>query len=267
MPRKLNVILTLLALAVSVTANADLRSDLGAAKVRAVEAALAAGAPGAQLTWTADALNVAFLSGAKSKVDMLGPETQVMPDGTTAYVMQIELTDILAKVVAHHRSYSTEPPPAEPSDFIAAVKMNAAGNVVAQKIGRLDPTSVAIEGKRLELVDEYEAPQDWPGIAVTYWGYYGTTDWFGAVRWDAIYDFQRMTTNARTPLGIAKARKSGERVEEHILAMRVSPEIVAIEGGMSEQVVQYPCPAPCLFDGKSLLAAWGTGDSARVAAN
>lgn len=258
MPRKLNLIFTLFALAVSATANADLRADLGAAKVRAVEAAIASAAPGLELTWTADALNVALPSGAKSKVEMLGPETQVMPDGATAYVMQIEFSDFLANTVSHYRKYSTEPPPTEPTDFIAAVKMNAGGDVIAQKIGRLDPTAVAIESKRLELVDEYEVPQDWPGITVTYWGYYGTTDWFGAVRWEAIYDFQRMADNARMPLGIAKARKSGERVEEHILAMRVSPELVAIEGGMTEQVVQYPCPAPCLFDGKSLLAGWGS---------
>ena len=256
MSRKLNLFVNLLALAVAVTAGADLRSDLGTAKVRAVETAFASAMPGAKLTWS-ETLNVELPSGTKSEVALLGPETQAMPDGTTAYVMEVELSDVLAKVIAHHREFSTEPPPSDPTDFIAAVKMNAAGEVVGQKTGRLDPTTVAIEGKRLDLVEEYEVPQNWPGISVTYWGYYGTTDWFGSVRWDGIYDFQLMGHNSRMPLGIAKARKSGDGVEEHVLPMRVSPEIVAIEGGVTEQVIQYPCPAPCLFDGKSLLAAWG----------
>lgn len=264
MSRKLNLFAILVALAAALTAGADLRTDLGAAKVRAIETAFASAAPGAKLTWS-ETLDVEFPSGAKSKVEMLGPETQTMPDGTTAYVMQIELADILAAVVRHHRQFKTAEPPAEPTDFVAAVKMNAAGEVVAQKTGRLDPTSVAIESKRLQLVEEYEVPQNWPGIAVTYWGYYSTADWFGAVRWTAVYDFQTMGHNSRMPLGIAKARKSGEGVEEHVLPVRVSPELIEIEGGVTEQVVQYPCPSPCLFDGKSLLAAWG-GTSTVVAA-
>lgn len=258
------LLFTLVLTAAATTAGAaELRTVLGPAKVRAVETAFAAAAPSAQLTWT-DTLHAEFPSGAKSEVQLLGPETQVMPDGATAYVMQIELADIAAAVIGHHRTFSTEPPPSEPADFIAAVKMNAAGDVLAQKIGRLDPTSVAIEAKRLDLVDEYEVPQPWPGISVTYWGYYGTKDWFGAVRWDGVYDFQLMTHNSRMPLGIAKARATGEGVEEHVLPARVSPEIVSIEGGVTEQVVQYPCPAPCLFDGRSLLAAWGVTAPARA---
>jgi hypothetical protein len=87
-----------------------------------------------------------------------------------------------------------------------------------------------------------------------------------AVRWDAVYDFQLMTHNARMPLGIAKARATGDGIEEHILPTRTSPEIITIEGGVTEQVVQYPCPSPCMFDGKSLLAAWNVTARA-VAAN
>jgi hypothetical protein len=257
MSRKLiRLFVSTVLVAVAVTAGADLRTGLGAAKVRAIETAFASAAPGATLVWT-DTLDVTFLSGAKSKVALLGPETQVMPDGATAYVMQVEFTDIAAAIIKHDRSFSTEERPAEPTDFVAAVKMNPAGDVIGQKTGRIDPTSVAIEAKRLALVEEYDVPQPWPGINVTYWGYYGTRDWFGAVRWDAVYDFQLMNHNSRMPLGIAKARANGEGVEEHVLAVRVSPEIVSIEGGVTEQIVPYPCPAPCVFDGKSLLAAWG----------
>jgi hypothetical protein len=243
-------------LAVAMTAGADLRTELGSAKVRAVEAAFAAAAPTAKLTWT-DTLNVELPSGAKSEVSLLGPEVEVTPDGVTTYVMQVEFDDLLAAVVKHHREFTTTPPPAEPTDFVAVVKLSGTGEVLGQKIGRLDPTAVAIEAKGLELVEEYDVPQNWPGVSVTYWGYYGTTDWFGAVRWEAVYDFQLMTYNSRTPLGIAKARATGEGVEEHVLAVRTSPEIVSIRGGVTEQVVPYPCPNPCLFDGKSLLAAWG----------
>lgn len=254
-------------LAVAMTAGAtDLRTVLGAAKVRAVEAAFAAAAPTAELTWS-ETLNVEFPSGATSEVSLLGPETQVMPDGATAYVMQVELSDIMEKVVSHYREFTIDAqPPSEPTDFLAAVKMSAAGEVIGQKIGRLDPTAVANEAKRLDLVEEYDVPQAWPGITVTYWGYYATTDWFGAVRWDAIYDFQLMTNNARMPLGIAKARKSGEGVEEHVNAARTSTEMVRIRGGVTEQVVQYPCASPCMFDGKSLLAAWSVSGPI-VAAN
>jgi hypothetical protein len=250
--------LALLALlAASATASAaDLRALLGAAKTHAVEIAFASAAPAAKLDWT-DGLKVTFPSGTKSDVRLLGPLAAPAPDGSTIYVMQVELPDVVAAIVAQRRDFSTAPPPAEPTDFLAAVRLTATGEVVARKIGRLDPTSVAIEVKQFVLVDEYDVPQTWPGVNVTYWGYYGTTDWFGAVRWDSVYDFELMTHNSRMPLGIVKARATGDNVEEHVLPTRTSPEIVSIEGGVTEQVVQYPCPAPCMFDGKSLLAAWG----------
>lgn len=255
--RRVLIVSVLVAVSLNAAA-ADLRTILGATKVRAVEAAFAAAVPGAKLEWTGK-LKVELPSGTKSAVHILGPEATPAVDGTI-YVMQVELTDVVATVVEHHRDFSTAPAPADPTDFLAAVKLSGTGTVLAQKIGRLDPTAVAIEAKSLDLVTEYEVPQAWPGISVTYWGYYGTTDWFGAVRWDAVYDFQLMTHNSRMPLGIAKARATGDSVEEHVLPTRTSAEMVSIEGGVTEQIVQYPCPAPCMFDGRSLLAAWGTTD-------
>lgn len=236
------------------TAGAALRDDLGDAKVRAIEAALAAAVPGSTLEWTTR-LTVSLPDGAKSVVRIVGPREY----GTAIYVVHLELTDFVRAALAHAESFSADPPPARPTDFLAAVQL-AATPVV--RITRLDPTARAIEVKKLEVIPETEAPQTWPGLSVTYWATYATPDWTGAVRWTGAYNVETLSHVARMPLTITKRRATGDIAADPVSTTRASAEIVQIEGGLTGQVIGYPCPAPCLFDGKTLLAAWGTTGAA-----
>jgi hypothetical protein len=61
---------------------------------------------------------------------------------------------------------------------------------------------------------------------------------------------------SRMPLGISKFTKTGGEVSEQVGAVRVDDAIVNVEGGITGHVLGYPCPFPCLFDGKALLAGW-----------
>jgi hypothetical protein len=239
----LAAVLTLLFAA---TASAALRDDLGAAKAAAIESAFAAALPGSTLEWD-DTLTVKLPDGAQSAVHLVGPDLF-----GTIYVMHVELTDFAHAAVVHARTFSTEPAPTHPTDFLAAVPASG-----PPRIGRLDPTSLSIEVKRFDVVPEYEVPQTWPAVSVTYWAQYATRDWVGSVRWTGAYNMETMADSSRMPLGIAKRRATGEGVTEPIVPTRASEQIVEIEGGQTRQVVQYPCPMPCTFDGKSLLAAWG----------
>lgn len=241
------------ALLFATTASAALREDLGEAKAAAVEAAFAAAMPGSTLQWS-DTLLVTLSDGAKSEVRIVGPEMF-----GTMHVMHVELTDFARAAVVHARTFSTEPAPTHRTDFVAAVPASG-----APKIGRLDPTSISIEVKQFDIVPEYEVPQTWPAINVSYWAQYGTSDWVGSVRWSGAYNMETMADSARMPIGIAKRRATGERVTEAIVPTRATAEIVEIEGGQTRQIVQYPCPIPCTFDGRSLLAAWSTGGGAPV---
>ncbi|HET8775706.1 MAG TPA: hypothetical protein VFP80_18035 [Thermoanaerobaculia bacterium] len=247
-------VLLFLTIALSTPAGAALRDRLGEPKALAIEAALHAAVPGATLQW-ADTITVTMQDGAKSAVRIVGPE----PFGTM-WVMHVELADFAAAAMAHARTFSQEPAPDEPTDFLAAVDGNGSA-----RISRLDSTAFGIEVKQFHVVEEYETPQTWPAVSVTYWAHYATADWVGSVRWSAAYNLQTHDNVARMPLGVAKKRSSGAAVAEQVVVTRATEEIVEIEGGQTGQIVQYPCPIPCTFDGKSLLAAWGA--TAATAAN
>lgn len=233
--------------AFTLTASAAIRETLGEPRAAAVDAAFAAALPGATLQW-GDTLAVTLPDGARSAVRLVGPEAF-----GTMWVMHVELDDFARAAVAHARSFSKEPAPTHLTDFIAAVPASG-----APRVGRLDPTSISVEVKAFEVVPEYEVPQTWPAVSVTYWATYSTSDWAGSVRWSGAYNLETKTDASRMPVGIAKKRAIGDGVAEHVSPARVSDEIVEIRGGQSGQVVQYPCPFPCTFDGKSLLAAWNT---------
>lgn len=227
-------------------ASATLREDLGDAKAAAIERAFAAAIPGATLEWD-ETLTVKLPDGASSNVRLTGPE-----EFGTMFVLHAELTDFAAAALAHARTFSKEPAPTRPTDFLAAVPSTGAPRIV-----RLDPTSLAAEVHKLVVVPEYDVPQTWPAVNVTYWAHYASSDWAGSVRWSGVYDMQTQADAARMPLGIAKKRAAGGGIAEVVVAVRASDEIVEIEGGQSRLILQYPCPAPCTFDGKSLVAAWG----------
>lgn len=231
--------------AFTATASAALRDSLGEARAAAVDAAFAAALPGATLQWD-ETLTVTLPDGARSAVRIIGPEPF-----ETMWVMHVELDDFARAAVEHARTFSKAPAPTRLTDFIAAVPASG-----TPRIGRLDPTSISIEVKAFDVIPEYEVPQTWPGVSVTYWATYATPDWAGSVRWSGAYNLQTMADASRMPLGIAKKRASGDGVAEQIAPARVSDELVQIEGGQTRQRVQYPCPYPCTFDGKSLLAAW-----------
>lgn len=240
-------LLALLLSAVTLTASAALRDDLGTAKVAAIEAAFAAATPGATLVWD-DTLTVKLTDGAESAVRITGPESF-----GTMWVLHVELTDFARDAVAHARTFSQEPAPTHPTDFLAAVPATGASRIV-----RLDPTSIVIEVRKLNVIPEYEVPQTWPGVNVTYWATYASPDWAGSVRWTGAYNMETQGDIMRMPVGIAKKRKTGDSSAEQISATRATEEIVEIQGGQNRQLIQYPCLIPCTFDGKSLLAAWGT---------
>lgn len=240
------VLAAALTLVFAAAAPAALREDLGPAKAAAIESAFAAALPGSTLQW-GETLAVTTADGARSAVRIIGPEPF-----DTMWVLHVELTDFANAAVVHARAFSKEPAPEQRTDFLAAVPATGAPRIV-----RLDPTSISIEVKQLDVIPEYDVPQTWPAVNVTYWAQYATTDWVGSVRWTGVYDLQTMRDASRMPLGITKRRATGEGISEQVAPTRATAEIVEIEGGQSRQIVQYPCPIPCTFDGKSLLAAWG----------
>lgn len=239
------VIAALFLCAFTMTASATMRESLGDTRAAAVDAAFAAALPGATLQWD-ETLTVTLPDGARSAVRIIGPE----PFGTM-WVMHVELDDFARAAVEHARTFSKEPAPTRLTDFLAAVPASG-----TPRIARLDPTSISIEVKAFDVIPEYEVPQTWPGVSVTYWATYATPDWAGSVRWTGAYNLQTRSDQSRMPVGIAKKRASGDGVAEQVSPTRVSDELVQIEGGQTRQRVQYLCPFPCTFDGKSLLAAW-----------
>jgi hypothetical protein len=236
------------------TAAAALREDIGDAKATAIERAFAAAIPGSTLEWD-ETLTVKLADGARSAVRVTGPE-----EFGTMYVLHAAMTDFAGEAVAHARTFSKEPAPVHPADFLAAVPASGTPRIV-----RLDPTSISVEIRSFDVVPEYEVPQTWPAVNVTYWAHYATSDWAGSVRWKGVYDVETRKDYMRMPLGIAKKRASGEGIAEPVVPIRASEEIVEVEGGQTRQIVQLPCPMPCTFDGKSLLAAWSVQPGAVLA--
>ena len=246
--------LLVLLVALPSTALAGLREDLGEARAAAVDSAFAAAVPGATLEWQ-DTLSVILPDGARSEVNLIGPVAF-----QTMYVLHAEITGFAKAAVVHARTFSSDPAPTHPTDFLAAVPASGTPRIV-----RLDPTGISIEIKDLDVVPEYETPQTWPAVNVTYWAQYASTDWVGSVRWTGTYDMETKTDLARMPMTIAKRRATGDGILEAVVPTRATAEIVEIEGGQTRQIVQYPCPIPCTFDGRSLLAAWGVATGAAIA--
>jgi hypothetical protein len=244
----------LLLLAAS-TAVADARSDFGDAPARALETAVGRALSGARITWEGEEIRVTLADGAKSRVTTPGFLELARPQGPL-YVMEIELPDFAREQATTLRSFGATPPPAQhPADLFVAMQTNPAGEVLAIKIGRLDPTAAFIDTRQFELTDDSENAA-WPAVKVTYWGFYGTSDWHGSVRWFGAYDSETMSIVSRLPLGLMKTRKGGDLVQDQLLASRLTPEVIHIEGGLTGTAIDFPCAYPCTFDGRALLASW-----------
>ena len=229
---------------------ADVRTALGANVTKAVETAVRSAVPDGTLTWE-DRIVVTREDGARSTVVVAGLAEITMPQGPFV-VVQVEFVEFAEAEAERLATFSTEPA-TQPTDVLAAVRFSAAGEVQQSKINRLDPTSAAIETKDLAAV---ETEGSWPSVEVTYWARYGTPDFHGSVRWYGVYDFDLMEHYSRMPLGITKFTKAGGEVSEQISAVRMDDAIVNVAGGMTGHLLGYPCPFPCLFDGKALLAGW-----------
>jgi hypothetical protein len=232
---------------------ADMRAVMGEPRATQLQSVLASSIPGSQMTWE-DVVTVKLPDGAKSEVHVSGLIEIPRGDGTLVF-MQIELLDFQTEAAKHVKTFAGTPPP-HPTDVTAFLKTTTAGAITAQKIGRLDPAAVSIETKQFDLLTDTK-DDPWPAVQVTYWGTYATTDWFGAVRWYAVVETDTLANNSRMPLGISKSMKSGAETADQVAATRISEDLVRIEGGITGQTVAYPCAVPCLFDGRSLLAAWG----------
>ncbi|HEX6096861.1 MAG TPA: hypothetical protein VF432_11100 [Thermoanaerobaculia bacterium] len=231
----------------------DMRAQVGEPRATQLQSVLTAAIPGSEVTWE-DRVTVKLADGAKSEVHLAGL-IEVPRAGGPLVLMQIELLDFQSEAVQHVKTFAGTPPP-HPADITAVLQTNTAGAITAQKIGRLDPDAVFIETKQFEL-DTETTDDPWPAVKATYWATYATTDWYGAVRWYAVVESETLGNNSRMPLGVSKTTRAGDETADQVAATRVSDAIVQIEGGLTGQIVAYPCLAPCLFDGKTLLAAWG----------
>lgn len=229
---------------------ADVRTALGANVAKAVETAVRSAVPDGTLTWE-NRIVVTRADETHSTVVVAGLAEIAMPQGPFV-VVQVEFVEWAEAEAARIAKFSPGPPK-QPTDVLAAVRFGASGEVQQSKITRLDPTSAAIETKDLARVD---TEGTWPSVEVTYWARYATPDFHGSVRWYGVYDFDLMEHYSRMPLGITKFTKTGGEVSEQVAAMRMDDALVNVEGGITGHVLGYPCPFPCLFDGKALLAGW-----------
>lgn len=256
----MQLILRRIAAAVFVTAAAlplfavDMRAAMGEPRATQLESVLTSAIQGAEVTWE-DRVAVKLADGATSEVHLAGL-IEVPRAGGPLVVMQIELLDFQHEAAQHVRTFAGTPPP-HPTDLTAILQTDAAGAITSRKLGRLDPDALSIETKQFDL-DTETAEDPWPAVKATYWATYATTDWYGAVRWYAVVETETLANNSRMPLGITKSSRSGAQTADQVAATRASDAIVQIEGGITGQIVAYPCLSPCLFDGKTLLAAWGT---------
>lgn len=230
---------------------ADARTILGPNAVKAVELAVRSAIPDGELTWESR-IFVKRANGSRSDVVVAGFAQTTTARGPVV-VVQIELGTFAEAAAKRLASFSTEPAD-QPTDVLAAVQLSPAGEVLESKIGRLDPTSATVETKDLALVDDSDGA--WPSVEVTYWARYGTPTFHGSVRWYAVYDFDLMETWSRMPLGVTKYVKGGDELSEPVAATRMDDVTVHVEGGITGHLLALPCPAPCLFDGLTLLAGW-----------
>lgn len=248
------LILTAVVLGGALPLLADARADFGTAAAHAVETAVATAIPGARITWD-PSMTITLADGAASSVITAG-RIELSRTAGPFYLMELEFPQFASEAAAAVRAFPSEPPArVHPTDLLVAMQTTATGEVTAMKSGRLDPTAVMIDTRNFRIVEDNQS-DPWPAISVTYWGTYGAPDWYGSVRWSAVFDTATMANNARLPLAVTKTRKVGDAVADMVAVSRLSADVVRLEAGMAETTVDYPCPFPCFFDGRTLLASW-----------
>jgi hypothetical protein len=243
-----------LLLAVAGGAMADARTDFGDARAVALDGAVARVFPGARLAW-AETITITMPDGARSEVTVPGLAEMARAQGPF-YVMEVEFPDFARERALALRTFPDRlPESSHPADLFVAMQTNAGGEILSFKSGRLDPAAALVDTRDFELAED-AAETPWPAVKVTYWAHYGSPDWYGSVRWIAGFDSETMTNLSRAPLGLTKTRKTGEALQDQILASRASSEVVHFQGGMTGKTVDLPCAYPCLLEGRTLLASW-----------
>jgi hypothetical protein len=250
----LTLTFALLASAPAATAQ-NARAEFGLIRASLLEAALIHMFPGTtSVEWGA---TLTLVQGsARTSVRVADVDYRRDDDGTYTAVLSVEHPAERQPVYTAIEAF--EPAPGRALAEIAAFKTTAQFAVTSLRRGSLgDAFSAVEEVEDLELSTlTYDQP--WPDVYVTYTALYGTTEFFGEIRWDEklVIEPAIAATN-RVPSLLWRSEKKGARHNDTAYTETPDENTLAFLSATSRQVITR-CTDPCLPDGRVILALWWT---------
>jgi len=228
------------------------RDAFGSERAGQVEQLLAALFPGKKVEWE-PVLGIRSASGVVP-VDLGNFTTTQQSDGTTAGVAALEVgTNKSEHIKELHKSPQTKAAPY--TSTIVVFRIDSSNRISAIKKVSLDPSDPLTKINWFE-VHSWPAGK-WPVLRIRYTSYMqqgGAS--LASIEWGGLLDTNTSSFVARVPTGMFLKQDGAQETGDILSVQRTSPNQILIVGNTTKKSIPYPCPDPCIVNGRQFLALW-----------